>query len=95
MKLVYQKPTIEIHHVEMETHLLNYSTTTGDPTEGGDPTGGEGDSYPNPFGATPAKKTCGEAVKMRRMQHGKILQKNDVKQRKQDEDDVYAQLNIL
>lgn len=50
MKLVYQKPTIEIHHVEMETHLLNYSTTTGDPT------GGEGDSYPNPFGATPAKK---------------------------------------
>ncbi|MBF1571953.1 MAG: aminotransferase [Prevotella sp.] len=56
MKLVYQKPTIEIHHVEMETHLLNYSTTTGDPTEGGDPTGGEGDSYPNPFGATPAKK---------------------------------------
>lgn len=49
MKLVYQKPTIEIHHVEMETHLLNYSTTTGDPTEGGDPTGGEGDSYPNPL----------------------------------------------
>lgn len=46
---------ITIHRMEMYAALLNYTAGTSDPTEGGDPTGGDGNDGPNPFTNNPAK----------------------------------------
>ena len=38
-KEMYVKPELETLSLEVETPLLNFSTGTGDPQPGGDPTG--------------------------------------------------------
>ena len=38
-KETYVKPELDILSLELETPLLNFSTGTGDPIDGGDPTG--------------------------------------------------------
>lgn len=49
MKKEYQSPSINVISMKVEDQLLAISNvTTKDPTEGGDPTGGNG-SNPNPF----------------------------------------------
>ena len=49
MKRKYQIPRINVISMKLEDQLLGVSNvSTNDPTEGGDPTGGNG-SNPNPF----------------------------------------------
>lgn len=48
MKKEYQSPSINVISMKVENRLLDVSTTTTDPKEGGDPTGGNGET-PNPF----------------------------------------------
>lgn len=49
MKKEYQRPSINVISMKVENHLLGVSNaTTTDPTDGGDPTGGNGNT-PNPF----------------------------------------------
>lgn len=49
MKKKYSKPTAESLKVLVETPMLNFTTETTDPKEGGDPTGGGNGTAPNPF----------------------------------------------
>ena len=48
MKKEYQSPSINVISMKVENRLLDVSTTTTDPKEGGDPTGSNGET-PNPF----------------------------------------------
>ena len=51
MKKNYQSPITNMLSIKVDSQLLGVSNvTTTDPTEGGDPTGGNGNT-PNPFGA--------------------------------------------
>lgn len=54
-KMSYLQPICTFVNVQAESHLLVMSAETTDPTEGGDPTGGD-NSTPNPFASSPAKK---------------------------------------
>lgn len=54
MKKEYQSPSINVISMKVENHLLGVSTGTTDPQEGGDPTGGNGET-PNPFKPSGAK----------------------------------------
>ncbi len=54
MKRKYQIPRISSISMKMENQLLEVSAGTSDPTEGGDPTGGN-DGIPNPFKPSGAK----------------------------------------
>lgn len=54
MKKEYQSPSINVISMKVEKHLLEVSATTTAPTEGGDPTGGNGNT-PNPFDQFGAK----------------------------------------
>ncbi|RGK98253.1 aminotransferase [Prevotella disiens] len=54
MKKEYQSPIINVISMKVESHLLDVSVTTTDPKEGGDPTGGNGET-PNPFKPSSAK----------------------------------------
>ena len=50
MKKDYQSPITNMLSIKVESQLLVVSNvTTTDPTEGGDPTGGNGDDQNNPF----------------------------------------------
>ena len=44
-KEMYVKPELDILSLELETPLLNFSTGTSDPIDGGDPTG-ENEQWP-------------------------------------------------
>lgn len=49
MKKEYQSPSMDVTFMKVENHLLEVSNvTTTDPTDGGDPTGGNGNKK-NPF----------------------------------------------
>lgn len=48
MKKEYQSPSINVISMKVENRLLDVSTTTTDPKEGGDPTGSNVET-PNPF----------------------------------------------
>ena len=50
----YFLPICTLVNVQVESHLLEMSAETTDPTEGGDPTGGD-NSTPNPFASSSAK----------------------------------------
>lgn len=55
MKRKYQIPHISVISMKVEDQLLAISNvTTTDPTDGGDPTGGNGNT-PNPFKTSGAK----------------------------------------
>ena len=54
-KMSYLQPICTFVNVRVESHLLVISAETTDPTEGGDPTGGD-NSTPNPFASSSAKK---------------------------------------
>lgn len=55
MKKNYQSPITNMLSIKVESQLLKVSNvTTTDPTEGGDPTGGNGDQN-NPFKPSGAK----------------------------------------
>lgn len=50
MKKDYQSPITNMLSIKVESQLLVVSNvTTTDPTEGGDPTGGNGDDQNDPF----------------------------------------------
>ena len=50
MKKDYQSPITNMLSIKVESQLLKVSNvTTTDPTEGGDPTGGNGNDPNNPF----------------------------------------------
>ena len=50
MKRKYQIPRINVISMKLEDQLLGVSNvTTTDPTDGGDPTGGNGNDPNNPF----------------------------------------------
>jgi conserved domain protein len=53
-KMSYLQPICTFVNVQEESHLLVMSAETTDPTEGGDPTGGD-NSTPNPFASSSAK----------------------------------------
>lgn len=55
-KMSYLQPVCTLVKVQIESHILKISAETKSPTEGGDPTGGNG-STPNPFGSTSAKES--------------------------------------
>lgn len=61
MKKEYQSPSINVISMKVENRLLDVSTTTTDPKEGGDPTGGNGET-PNPF--TPSAESLRVEDKM-------------------------------
>lgn len=54
MKKEYQSPSINVISMKVENQLLGVSAETTAPTEGGDPTGGNGNT-PNPFKPSGAK----------------------------------------
>lgn len=54
MKRKYQIPRINVISMKVESQLLDVSAGTKDPTEGGDPTGGNGGTT-NPFDQFGAK----------------------------------------
>ena len=54
-KMPYLQPICTLVNVQVESHLLEISAETTNPTEGGDPTGGD-NSTPNPFTSISAKK---------------------------------------
>lgn len=53
-KMPYLQPICTPINVQVESHLLGISAETTDPTEGGDPTGGD-NSTPNPFASPSAE----------------------------------------
>lgn len=53
-KMSYLQPICTLVNVQVESHILKISAETTDPTEGGDPTGGD-NSTPNPFASTSTK----------------------------------------
>ncbi len=53
-KKTYRRPNTTVVLLAAESSLMTISATTQDPTEGGDPTGGD-NSTPNPFASSPAK----------------------------------------
>lgn len=53
-KKSYLQPICTLVNVQEESHLLVISAETTNPTEGGDPTGGD-NSTPNPFASSSAK----------------------------------------
>lgn len=54
-KKTYRRPNTTVVLLAAESSLMTISASTSDPTEGGDPTGGD-NSTPNPFASTSAKK---------------------------------------
>ena len=53
-KKTYRRPNTTVVLLAAESSLLTISAETTDPTEGGDPTGGD-NSTPNPFASSSAK----------------------------------------
>lgn len=53
-KKTYRRPNTTVVLLAAESSLMTISASTSDPTEGGDPTGGE-NSTPNPFASSSAK----------------------------------------
>ena len=53
-KETYLQPVCTIIKLQTESHMMVISAGTTNPKEGGDPTGGNGNT-PNPFGASPSK----------------------------------------
>ena len=50
----YRRPNTTVVLLAAESSLMTISASTPDPTEGGDPTGGD-NSTPNPFASSSAK----------------------------------------
>ena len=48
----YLKPIMMVYKMQTESSFLTFSAGTTNPVEGGDPTGGNGET-PNPFGSSP------------------------------------------
>lgn len=48
----YLKPIMMVYKMQTESSFLTFSAGTTNPVEGGDPTGGNGET-PNPFGNSP------------------------------------------
>ena len=48
----YLKPIMTVYKMQTESSFLTFSAGTTNPVEGGDPTGGNGET-PNPFGSSP------------------------------------------
>lgn len=53
-KKTYRRPNTTVVLLAAESSLMTISAATPDPTEGGDPTGGD-NSTPNPFASSSAK----------------------------------------
>ncbi|MBW4774981.1 aminotransferase [Prevotella histicola] len=53
-KKTYRRPNTTVVLLAAESSLMTISAATSDPTEGGDPTGGD-NSTPNPFASSSAK----------------------------------------
>ncbi|MBF1393274.1 MAG: aminotransferase [Prevotella histicola] len=53
-KKTYRRPNTTVVLLAAESSLMTISASTQDPTEGGDPTGGD-NSTPNPFASSSAK----------------------------------------
>ncbi|MBW4777387.1 aminotransferase [Prevotella histicola] len=53
-KKTYRGPNTTVVLLAAESSLMTISASTSDPTEGGDPTGGD-NSTPNPFASSSAK----------------------------------------
>ncbi|MBF1410155.1 aminotransferase [Prevotella histicola] len=53
-KKTYRRPNTTVVLLAAESSLMTISASTSDPTEGGDPTGGD-NSTPNPFASSSAK----------------------------------------
>ena len=53
-KKTYRRPNTTVVLLAAESSLMTMSASTPDPTEGGDPTGGD-NSTPNPFASSSAK----------------------------------------
>ena len=53
-KKTYRRPNTTVVLLAAESSLMTISAETTDPTEGGDPTGGD-NSTPNPFASSSAK----------------------------------------
>ena len=53
-KKTYGRPNTTVVLLAAESSLMTISASTPDPTEGGDPTGGD-NSTPNPFASSSAK----------------------------------------
>lgn len=53
-KKTYRRPNTTVVLLAAESSLMTISAATPDPTEGGDPTGGD-NSTPNPFARSSAK----------------------------------------
>ena len=53
-KKTYRRPNTTMVLLAAESSLMTISAATSDPTEGGDPTGGD-NSTPNPFASSSAK----------------------------------------
>ena len=53
-KKTYRRPNTTVVLLAVESSLMTISASTSDPTEGGDPTGGD-NSTPNPFASSSAK----------------------------------------
>lgn len=53
-KKTYRRPNTTVVLLAAESSLMAISAETTDPTEGGDPTGGD-NSTPNPFASSSAK----------------------------------------
>lgn len=49
MKKNYLLPEIDVREIELDTHLLNFTTSTSDPKDGGDPTN-SGGKFPDTGG---------------------------------------------
>ena len=53
-KKTYRRPNTTVVLLAAESSLMTINAATSDPTEGGDPTGGD-NSTPNPFASSSAK----------------------------------------